>query len=74
MARKSSEVGQKHEIEQVGRQSNGRNYAVPRDKHTTEGSQARLAPARDIQGRLGPKRRMEDGRKERSAAPDTKTH
>jgi len=47
---------------------------VPRDEHTTRGNQARLAPMQDIQGRLGPKRRMERRRKEGNANPDTKAY
>jgi len=47
---------------------------VPRDKRTTRGSQARLAPARDIQGRLGPKRRMERRREEGDTSSDAKAH
>ena len=45
---------------------------VSRGKHTTGGSQARLAPTRSIQGRLSSKRRMAGRRRKRNAT--TKTH
>jgi len=44
---------------------------VPRDKCTAGGSQARLAPKRNIQGRLGSKRRMAE---KGGAAPGAKAH
>jgi len=47
---------------------------VPRDKRATGGSQARLAPAQDIQGRLGSERGVERRRETRGTAPGAKTH
>ena len=44
---------------------------IPRDEHIARGSQARLGPTRNIQRRLGSKRRMAE---KRGADPGTKTH
>jgi len=47
---------------------------VPRDERIAGGSQARLAPTWNIQGRLGLKRRMEREEKERNANPNTEAY
>ena len=47
---------------------------VPRNERNTKGNQARLAPKRNIQGRLGSKGRLEGRGEMRGAAPGTKTH
>jgi len=44
----SSEVRQEYETEQGREEGVDRNNVVPRDKHTTRGNQARLAPMRSI--------------------------
>ena len=52
----------------------GRDDTTPRGKHTAGGSQARLAPTRSIQERLGSKRRITGEKRKRDTTTDTETY